>query len=68
VGDGQDERFHGVIEVGRRGDPIEARVRHVRAWLEARTDVAQYAVGPPVDLWHGPFDALETIDKRLPTG
>jgi hypothetical protein len=56
------------MEVGRRGDPIEARVRHVRDWLGARTDVAQYAVGPPADLWHGPFDDLETIDERLPDG
>ena len=64
-GGGQGERFRGVIEVGRRGDPIEARVRHARAWLDARTDVAQYAVGPLVDLWHGPFDELDTIDERL---
>ena len=41
-------------------------MRHVRAWLDARTDVAQYVVGPLVDLWHGPFDDWETIDERLP--
>ena len=51
--------------MGRRGDPIEARVRHVRDWLDARTDVAHYVVGPLVDLWHGPFDALETVEARL---
>jgi uncharacterized protein YggL (DUF469 family) len=67
-GGGQRERCSGVIEVGRRGDPIEARVRHIHDWLDARTDVAQYAVGPPADLWHGPFDELERIDERLPGG
>jgi uncharacterized protein YggL (DUF469 family) len=65
-GVGQGERFSGVIEVGRIGDPIEARVRHVRDWLDARTDVAQYVMGPLVDLWHGPFYDLDTIDERLP--
>jgi uncharacterized protein YggL (DUF469 family) len=64
-GGGEGARFSGVIEVGRAVDPIAARVRHVRDWLDARTDVAQYAVGPPADLWHGPFDELERIDERL---
>lgn len=67
-GGGQGERFLGVIEVGRLTDPIEARLRHVRAWLDGRTDVAPYVMGPLVDLWHGPFDDLETIDERLPAG
>ena len=64
-GGGQGERCSGVIAVGRRGDPIEARVRYVRAWLDARADVASYVVGPLVDSWHGPFDDLETIEERL---
>jgi hypothetical protein len=65
-GGGQGERFRGVIEVGRAGAPIEARVRHVRDWPGARADVAQYVVGPLVDRWHGPFDDLETIEGRPP--
>jgi uncharacterized protein YggL (DUF469 family) len=58
----------GVIEVGRAAAPIEARAQHVRDWLGARMDVAQDVTGRLVDLWHGPFDDLETIDARLPDG
>jgi uncharacterized protein YggL (DUF469 family) len=65
-GGGHGDRLTGVIEVGRTGDPIAARLHHVRAWLGARTDVASYVVGPLVDLRHGPFDDWETIDERLP--
>jgi uncharacterized protein YggL (DUF469 family) len=64
-GGGLGERFRGVSEVGRRGDPIEARVRHLRDWLDVRSDVASSVVGPLVDSWHGPFDDLETIEERL---
>jgi uncharacterized protein YggL (DUF469 family) len=65
-GGGQHERFSGMIEVGRASDPIEARVRHVRDWLDARADVARYVVGPLVDLWYGTLDELERIEERLP--
>ena len=65
-GGGHHERFSGMIEVGRATDPIDACLRHVRDWLDARADVAQYVVGPRVDLWYGPFDDWETIAERLP--
>jgi uncharacterized protein len=65
-GGGQGDRLTGVIEVGRMADPIEARLQQVRRWLEAREDIEAYVVGPLVDLWHGPFDALEAIAERLP--
>jgi uncharacterized protein len=67
-GGGQGDRLTGVIEVGRMAHPVEARLQQVRRWLGARADVKQYVVGPLVDLWHGPFDDLETIDERLPDG
>ena len=67
-GGGHGDRLTGVIEVGRTGDSIAARLQHVRHWLGARTDVKQYVVGPLFDSWHGPFDDLDTIDERLPTG
>jgi uncharacterized protein YggL (DUF469 family) len=67
-GGGQDERFSGVIEVGRLGGPIEARIRHVRAWLDARADVASYVVGPLIDTWHVVYDDWDTLEGQLPTG
>jgi uncharacterized protein YggL (DUF469 family) len=65
-GGGHDDRLTGVIEVGTMTDPIEARLQPIRRWLEAREDIQDYVVGPLVDLWHGPFDALETIAEQLP--
>jgi uncharacterized protein YggL (DUF469 family) len=65
-GGGHDDRLTGVIEVGTMTDPIEARLQPLRRWLEAREDIEAYVVGPLVDLWHGPFDALEAIAARLP--
>ena len=43
-------------------------MRHVRDWMDARTDIAQYVVERLIDLWHGPFDDVDTIDERLPGG
>ncbi|HEX2277045.1 MAG TPA: 50S ribosome-binding protein YggL [Candidatus Tectomicrobia bacterium] len=65
-GGGHDDRLTGVIEVGTMTDPIEARLQLIRRWLEAREEIQDYAVGPLVDLWHGPFDARDAIAERLP--
>lgn len=66
-GGGQGNQLTGLIELGRTADPIEARLQQIRRWLDAREDVEHYVVGPLVDLWHGPFDDLDTIYERLPS-
>jgi hypothetical protein len=60
-----DDRITGVIELGTITDPIKACVQPIRCWLDARADVGPYVIRPLVDVWHGPFDDLETIDERL---
>jgi uncharacterized protein YggL (DUF469 family) len=65
-GGGHDDRLIGVIEVGRAYEAIEARLQPIRRWLEAREDIEAYVVGTRVDLWHGPFGALDAIAERLP--
>jgi uncharacterized protein YggL (DUF469 family) len=67
-GGGKGQRFGSMIEGGRSADPIEARVQHVRAWLDARADVGSYVVGPLVDTWHVVFDDWDVIEARLPGG
>jgi uncharacterized protein YggL (DUF469 family) len=56
---------HRVIEIGTITDPIEACVQPIRRWLDARADVAPYVIRPLVDVWHGPFDDLKTIDEPV---
>jgi uncharacterized protein len=65
-GGGHADRLAGVIGVGRADDPIEARLQHIRRWLDAHADVEACAVGTLVDLWHGPFEEVDAIAERLP--
>jgi uncharacterized protein YggL (DUF469 family) len=67
-GGGHDDRLTGVIEVGRAADPIEARLQHIRRWLEAREDVEAYVVGALVDLRQGPFDARDAAPHGFRSG
>jgi hypothetical protein len=62
-----EDRITGVIEIGTITDPIEACVQPIRRWLDARADIAPYVIRPLVDVWHGPFDDLKTIDEPLPS-
>jgi uncharacterized protein YggL (DUF469 family) len=56
---------HRVIEFGTITDPIEACVQPIRRWLDARADMAPCVIRPLVDVWHGPFDDLKTIDESV---
>jgi hypothetical protein len=56
---------HRVIEIGTIIDPIEAWVQPIRRWLDVHVDVAPCVIRPLVDVWHGPFDDLKTIDEPL---
>ena len=67
-GGGKHNRLTGAIVLGNLADPIEARLQPNRRRLDARADMAPYVIRPLVDVWHGPFDDLETIDERLPLG
>ncbi len=60
-GGGKEDRLEGVIEMGKASDGPEEKLREVIGWLEAREDVERYAIGKMIDLWHGPFDELDTI-------
>jgi uncharacterized protein YggL (DUF469 family) len=52
-GGGHDDRLTGVIEVGRKAYPIEARRQPIRRWLDACEEIEPDLVGTRVDLGRG---------------
>jgi uncharacterized protein YggL (DUF469 family) len=53
VGGGKEDSLDIIVELGRYADDREGKIRSIRSWLDGRSDVAGYRVGPPLDLWHG---------------
>ena len=52
-GGGKEDSLDVIVELGRNSDDRGGRIRSICAWLDGRSDVAGYRVGPPFDLWHG---------------
>jgi len=51
----QKETLEFVVELGRRSDNPEGRLKQIRNWLDSRQDVEDYKVGELVDVWYGDF-------------
>jgi uncharacterized protein YggL (DUF469 family) len=64
-GGGKEDRLEGVIELGKASDRPEERLQKVLGWLAAREDVEKYASGKIIDIWHGPFDEIESIGDKI---
>lgn len=58
-GGGKEDKVDVVIELGRRSDDPEARLKRITAWLDARPDVQSWNAGEEFDIWHGNFRDLE---------
>ena len=54
-GGGKEDRLEFVVELGRRSDNPEGRIKQIRNWLDSRQDVEDYKVGELIDLWYGEF-------------
>lgn len=59
-GGGSGDGLEVVVELGRRSDDPDARLRKVTTWLDARSDVLNHTVGREFDLWH---EIPEDIEK-----
>ena len=64
-GGGQKDRLSGVIELGRKIDLPEERLKNVMYWLDRNSNVTNYVTGEISDLWYGSFDDLDTIAKKI---
>jgi uncharacterized protein YggL (DUF469 family) len=63
-GGGKEDKLDVVIELGRRSNDPEARLRRITAWLGARPDVLSWETGEEFDIWDVNFkDIEEKIDQ-----
>jgi len=54
-GGGSNDRLDVVVELGRRLDDPDARLKKITVWLDARPDVQSWQVSEEFDVWHGEF-------------
>jgi uncharacterized protein YggL (DUF469 family) len=64
-GGGQKHRLSGIIELGRKIDLSEERLKKVSHWLSSNSNVANHIIGEIEDLWYGSFDDLDTIAEKI---
>ncbi|HLA28323.1 MAG TPA: 50S ribosome-binding protein YggL [Syntrophales bacterium] len=55
-GGGNEDRLDVIIELGRRVDDPDGRLKKITAWLDARPDVHGWRMGEEFDIWHGNFE------------
>jgi len=58
-GGGSDDKLGVVIELGRRSQNPEEKLEKIIKWVQSRSDVETYQVGPEFDLWHGEFQDID---------
>jgi len=58
-GGGKEDKLDVILDLGRRSDDPEARLKRITAWLDARPDVRSWKTGEEFDLWHGNFKDIE---------
>ena len=64
-GGGQKDRLSGIIELGRKNDLPEEKLKKVSYWFRSNGNVANHMVGEIDDLWYEPFDDLDTIAEKI---
>jgi len=64
-GCGQKDRLSGILELGRKADLLEERLKKISYWLDTKSDVANYLMGEIDDLWYSSFDDLDTIAEKI---
>ncbi|MGC1401535.1 MAG: 50S ribosome-binding protein YggL [Thermodesulfobacteriota bacterium] len=61
-GGGKEDNLDVVVELGRRSNDSDARLKKITAWLDTRPDVHNWEVGEECDIWHGDF---QDIDEKI---
>jgi uncharacterized protein len=57
-GGGKEDKLDVVVELGRRSENPDDRLRSILSWLDSRHDVKNWRVGEEFDLWHGDFQYI----------
>jgi len=63
-GCGKDDSLDVVVELGRAMGDRDERLRSMSAWLDGRSDVASYRIGPLFDLWHDDCPELPDVTQE----
>ena len=58
-GGGHGEKLDVVVELGRRSDDPDARLKRITGWIVARPDVRTWKVSEEFDVWHGDFKDID---------
>jgi len=58
-GGGTAEKLSFVVELGRRSNLPDDRLKRIAAWLDGRTDIQSWKAGEEFDLWHGDYEDME---------
>jgi len=58
-GGGTAEKLSFIVELGRRSDHPDDRLKSIVEWLESRADIQSWKVGEEFDLWHGDYEDIE---------
>ena len=64
-GGGKEDKLDVIVELGRRSDDPDARLKKIIAWLDARPDVQNWTLGEEFDIWYGDF---HDIDDEIESG
>ncbi len=58
-GGGKEDYLDGVIELGKKSDGPEERLKKILEWLANHKDIESYVIGNMIDLWHEPFSDID---------
>lgn len=58
-GGGKEDKLDVIVELGRMSEDPEGRLRKITGWLDGRSDILEYKIGPMFDQWHGSYDDIE---------
>ncbi len=67
-GRGKEDRLDVVVELGRRSDDPDGRLKKITAWLDARPDVETWKTGRLFDIWNEDFQDIAEEASRVAEG
>ena len=67
-GGGKENKLDVVVELGRRSDEPDARLKRITAWLDSRSDIESWRVGEEFDIWHEDFQDIDDEIEQQDAG
>jgi uncharacterized protein YggL (DUF469 family) len=64
-GGGQGDKISGIIELGRKSDSPEIRLKKISNWIDINHNVERYAFGNINDLWYTDFEEFNAVDEKI---